>query len=433
MTFGFGFGFPRKISCALGGSGSGPTLDLDFLLGTLPSTITFTRSSTATFFNSAGVVTSAAIDGPRFDYNPTTLALSGLLIEEQRTNSIRNSTAVGAVAGTPGTLPTNWVSALAGLTQTIVGTGVENGIAYVDIRLNGTATGTSAGIRFETNTGIAVASGQTWTASTFCRLVGGSTTNVTSCSLGVSGLTAGAAATADSQSSSLLGVLSMTNISTTRTARAITFADATTAFARVQIIVGFTSGAAIDITLRIGLPQLERGGFATSVIPTSGATATRAPDIAVMTGTNFSSWYNPSTGTFVATYEASPNAFTTYLVASNGVTAQNSFHFDNDSGSMRAVYYSGSAAVALLSLGAVGTAGTVNKVASAYAVNDFAASRNAGAVVTDTAGAVPVSLTQLNIGADPSGAAANVMNTHIRRITYYPRRLGNAELQVVTT
>jgi hypothetical protein len=119
-------------------------------------------------------------------------------------------------------------------------------------------------------------------------------------------------------------------------------------------------------------------------------------------------------------------------VASNGVTAQNSFHFDNDSGNMRAVYYSGSSAVATLSLGAVGVAGTVNKVASAYQVNDFAASRNAGSVVTDTAGAVPVSLTQLNIGADPSGVAANVMNTHIRQIVYYPRRLSNAELQAIT-
>jgi hypothetical protein len=71
-------------------------------------------------------------------------------------------------------------------------------------------------------------------------------------------------------------------------------------------------------------------------------------------------------------------------------------------------------------------------MATAYKVNDFAASRNGGAVVTDTAGAVPVGVVQLNIGADPSGAAVNVSNTHIRTITYYPSRLTDAQLQALS-
>ena len=96
---------------------------------------------------------------------------------------------------------------------------------------------------------------------------------------------------------------------------------------------------------------------------------------------------------------------------------------------MRAVYYSGSSPVAALGLGATGAAGTVNNVTSSYVVNNFVAARNAGSVVTDTLGAVPVSLTQLNIGADPSGAAVNVMNSCIQKIFYYPLALTNAEVQ----
>ena len=430
MAFGFGFGFKGNG----GGGGGGPTLNLDFLSGALPSTVTFIRSSTSTYFSSAGVLTSAAIDVPRFDYNPSTLAPLGLLIEEQRTNSIRNNMMVGAVAGTPGTLPTNWGSVIAGLTQTIVGTGVENGINYIDVRLNGTTTGTSAGIRFESNTGVAVASGQTWTGSVFCRLVGGSTANVSSSSLGLSGLTVGAALTTDSTSVSLLPVLNMANLATTRTPRALTFADATTAYARVQVIVSFLVGAAIDITLRIGMPQLEQGAFATSVIPTSLATATRAGDTATMTGTNFSDWYNATAGTLYAEglLVAAPNLASNQLAAISDGTNNNRIQLGSStasSGNINLIVTTVGVAQANPLVGSLGTAGP-HKAAGSYATNSFQIGVNGALGTEDTSGSVPSSLSVLNIGA--AGNNNTKGNVWLRRITYYPRRLSNAELQAVT-
>ncbi len=83
----------------LAGRGVQPSLSMDFikdmyLMGdTRPKKgynfadlITFTRASIGTSFNSAGTLVSNAVNVPRFDYDPITKALKGLLIEEGRTN-----------------------------------------------------------------------------------------------------------------------------------------------------------------------------------------------------------------------------------------------------------------------------------------------------------------------------------------------------------
>ena len=43
--------------------------------------------------------------------------------------------------------------------------------------------------------------------------------------------------------------------------------------------------------------QVEVGSFATSYIPTTDSAVTRAADLAEISGTNFSSWYNPDAST----------------------------------------------------------------------------------------------------------------------------------------
>jgi hypothetical protein len=65
---------------------SGPTKTFDFTLGTFPSDVTFSRTTQGTYFNSSGVLTLAAIDVPRLDYDASTLAAKGLLIEPAATN-----------------------------------------------------------------------------------------------------------------------------------------------------------------------------------------------------------------------------------------------------------------------------------------------------------------------------------------------------------
>ena len=76
---------------------SGGTMDLDFAgAKSLTSTVgaaavTFTRASTGTYVNSAGLIASAAVDEPRLTYDPVSLTSKGLLIEAAATNLLTYS------------------------------------------------------------------------------------------------------------------------------------------------------------------------------------------------------------------------------------------------------------------------------------------------------------------------------------------------------
>lgn len=67
------------------------SLGLDFISGVLDSRVTFTRASKGWATNSSGLIAEYAVNAPRFDYDPVTLAPKGLLIEEARTNLLTYS------------------------------------------------------------------------------------------------------------------------------------------------------------------------------------------------------------------------------------------------------------------------------------------------------------------------------------------------------
>jgi hypothetical protein len=376
-------------------------------------------------------------------YIPTTTAAvsvdtpritnKGYLSEEARTNSIANSTATnGAVAGvigSGGALPTNWGTlSPTGITITVIGTGTELGLPYVDIRFSGTATST-AFIEISSNatTAIAASAGQVWTGTSYAKLVSGTLPNGAS-NWGQTQQAFNAVSLFLSQQFQT-GTISSTFA---RNSGATLTMPANTAYAKTVLSqrTSTANGTVVDFTIRIGAPQMELGAFATSYIPTTTAAATRAADI--LKFTSISSWYNQTAGTLAVTSDASANTYTTYVAATDGITAQNSVHIDNDSGNMRAVYYSGSAAVATLVLGAVGTVGALTKIATAYAINDFSASRNGGAVVTSSSGALPVSISQLNVGGDPAGVSTQYVDGYIKAVSYYTNRLSDSQLQAIT-
>jgi hypothetical protein len=177
--------------------------------------------------------------------------------------------------------------------------------------------------------------------------------------------------------------------------------------------------------------QLEAGAFATSYIPTVASQVTRAADSASMIGNNFARWYNQTSGTMFADYATVYDSTYRSVVAltdgSNNFIRIRAYAVSGTTmGSNNQVQVSGST-VADMNNGAV-TSPFALKVALAYATNDFASCANGGAVSTDTLGAVPTGLTTLSM----VGGAFQNGSTTIKRITYYPQRLSNAELVEIT-
>src|SRR4029077_10721113 len=251
-----------------------PDILFDFTGGSMLSGSTLTRASTGWYFGNTGTLQSAASNAPRFDYNIAGVALRGLLVEPTSMNGVRNSSASGAVIGTPGTAPTNWsVGGIAGLSRAIVALPVVNGIQCVDIRYFGT-TNSTAGypLIFENNVVIGAAQGQTWTESVYCAVVGGTLTNINSIQFDMVQYGAGS----DFVGGNFRNLLTPT---LQRFAFTGTLPLAGLTAVQPRIIFSHPNGVAIDVTLRFGLPQMERQSSTTSPMVGTTSQITRAADV----------------------------------------------------------------------------------------------------------------------------------------------------------
>jgi hypothetical protein len=326
----------------------------------------------------------------------------------------------GALAGIPGTRPNHWsASSLTGLTFNFVDTGVEDGINYVSIQAIGTAGATAGSMAlFEGTQQIAAVSGQVRAGSFFCALEAGSTSGVTSLQCVVTERSAAGSTLVQSASTvtPTPGSLRTKRFSTTRTLN-----NASTAYVTNALILNVTNGAAIDITLRIGMPQLERD-VVTNVIPTSGAAATRSADVADITGTDFSDAYAQAGSSLVTTFYGRA-AGTSVIWSIDDGTSDERIVLYSVAGALKLDVTGGGVLQASLALGTIST-GVLYKVAARLALNDIAASINGAEVVTDALATLPTP-TQLRIGSN----GTNWANTVLDRLSLYPTPLSDSILR----
>jgi hypothetical protein len=184
----------------------------------------------------------------------------------------------------------------------------------------------------------------------------------------------------------------------------------------------------LTVTGTVQYAQLEVGGFATSFIPTDASQVTRTADVATMTGTNFSSWYNASEGALFAQASTFSNAATDKFIANinnNGFpnrilmifSALNNFSASVVSNSVSQVSGNNGSVIPL---------NTSVKMCFATKLNNFAWSQAATTPSTDSLGAMPVVVDRLWIG---SATTSSFLNGHMQQVKYWPQRLINAEVQ----
>jgi hypothetical protein len=378
-----------------------PKLALDFTTASLDARVTFARSgNTATVVNSSGVIAAINADLPRFDHDPVSLACQGLLIEESRTNIVLQSA-----------FASGWTFNAAGSFGVTTRTAPDNSTAQV---LTDSST-TLSGQVFQS---IALVSGTVYTFSVYVKAVARSIGLIQS-------FTQVGSFTFDLTGSGSVGTPS--GVFTNPTIKAvgndwfrITGVLTATATGNNNLGLSTNSNIYTGNAWAVWGGQLEAGAFATSYIPTVASQVTRSADVATMTGTNFSDWFNATEGTFV-TQAMSPSTFVP-AHADNGTAGV------SISTRSRASGVSGTAAlVANITEQLTATNFTfaaTNKVALAFKENDFAWSLNGATPATDTSGTLPT-VDRMRFGSN----VTSTFSGHLQKVFFYPQRLTTAEVQ----
>jgi hypothetical protein len=210
-------------------------------------------------------------------------------------------------------------------------------------------------------------------------------------------------------------------------------ASVSTAYELLYTAIQFTT-LPIDFTLRIGLPQLELGAFPTSVIATTGASATRTREYARIP---LGSWYKASA--FSLLVEAQKNTaidseYGTPVELNDGTTTRRTtIYNDLFTATMR---FSGGGAD--IPAGTY-TPGVPYKIAGAITgtsttTGTIAASFNGVIVGTGTTTNLDsASYTNMTIGYIGTPGGAHQMNGWIQRIAYYSVAFSNTQLQAMSS
>jgi hypothetical protein len=365
------------------------------------STVTaYTPTTTQPITNYIPVLETAASGVARFDHNPVTFESLGLLIEQQSTNLVTYSEDFDNAA---------WSKGNATITaNTIV---APDGTLTADKLVENTATGQ----HFVSLSPVTTLNAS-YSLSIFAKA--GERTRITLFAFGSTTVTVTFDLSAGTVASGTGTIQSVGNgwyrcvlpylgaTSTTNQGVFLVSSGTTTSYTGDGYSGVFIWGA-----------QLEALAFPTSYIKTEASQVTRAVDSALITGANFSSWYNAGQGTLYS--EVFDSGLNPWAVS---VSINDKFYFRQ----------TGSTAFGVV-MGSGGSAFTTTlpaKIAATYNGGTTSSSAN-GLTAQTTSGLTPINAaTILHIGNYNGGAF--VQNGRIKKISYYPIAFTNTNLQALT-
>lgn len=372
-----------------------PSIVMDFANSkTLDPRITFTRTTTGTYVGANGLIKTAGVDEARFDHDPETGESLGLLIEESRTNFITNSETPLSAQGANLTSSNLTVSAVSNVVSP---DGTTNGVVRYTTNSNGSGT-----YRFgNTTSGTA---GITYTGSIWIKSATGSDESMN----------------IDVNDRGTLGFTVTTEWR--RVSVSAAREDAAT-----HRFMDINSGVNKDFY--IWGPQLEEGSFITSYIPTSGSTVTRAADNAEITGTNFTDFYNQSEGTVFAIAEAPDLTNVVVASISNGTNNDKIEVRSSHTALTKARSVIRTDGTVVFDKSPTANTGRFRTLAFGVKPNDSIFSTDGILSTLETSVEIP-SVSRLYLGNEFNSTTQRP--GRIKRLTYYPQRLSDSQLQNLT-
>lgn len=399
------------------------TLSLDFTTGVLDPRLTFTRSTTGTYINSSGYVTSAAINAPRFDYDPTTRTARGLLIEGLATNLALRSNDLNTTVSDG----TNWSAS--GYTRGDVSTTLPDGTTGNACRISGTG---SSSFR---SAAITVTASTVYTFSFWARNNGGSQARYR-----VWNVTAGSSIVDYTLSGSnyVSQIGGANNTSTTWVRVSVTF---TTPVGCTSIYVYPTSSDSGTVDVLYWGAQVEAGSGASSYIPTGASTGSRAADSCVMTGTNFSSWFAGATeGVLFVEYEKarsqSGNVLHDFCAVGSRYNVGQGFILYNSVTTFLPTAILWPTGGAVFGGGIATAIPSVTKQAAKWFGGNDVTNYSNGVVGSTGAGTGTVTPAMLSFGANSATgteATRDWLNACVRRVKFWPTALPDSQIISITT
>jgi hypothetical protein len=390
-----------------------PALALNFTSASLDPRVTFSRSgATATRINGSGFIESVAADTARFDFNPVSLACKGMLIEEARTNLLKSSAGLSTGA--------NWATANRITVTANSGTapdGTNSAFKLTEVAVTGTH-------RLEQGVG-AWTPATTYTISCYFKQGAGDPFailftnscfawfNITNGTVGVTTQSGSAVAINSTITDAGDGWYRCTF---TAISGAETSLFAYVAMSNADGVLSY-AGDATRFLYAWGA-QLEIANAVSSYIPTTTTAVTRNADVATITGTNFSDFWNASKGGAMVQAIQSTVAGIRPLVQYDDGTAGNIIALRGNAANPELQIVDGGAPQVQLDAGTI-VANTLYSLTGWWQTNDCRARQNAGAVVIDNTATIPT-VTQARLGSD----GTNYLNGHLATINYYNKFTG---------